>query len=154
MKFKRLVEHMNEAVWVGDKNELTLYANPKFCEITEYSLEEMLGRPSYDFWTAESAERVRAVNKGDRKRGISSSYEGDLVTKSGKEIPVLLSGTPLPDGGTIGIMTDLRKIKEKEALVEESLISRFDRSKARMTVSGIPRFHPRRFVVIRISKAS
>jgi PAS domain S-box-containing protein len=117
---------MNEAVWVGDKFERTIYVNPKFCEITEYSLGEMLGRLSYDFWTPESAKRVKMANEGDRKRGISSSYEGDLLTKSGKKIPVLLSGTPLPDGGTIGIITDLRKIREREALVEESLINRFD----------------------------
>jgi len=114
IRFRRLVEHMNEAVWVGDRNEKTVYSNPKFCEITEYTLTEMLGRPSYDFWTPESAERVKAVNESDRKRGVSSSYEGELLTKSGRKIPVLLSGTPLPDGGTIGIMTDLREIKKKE----------------------------------------
>jgi PAS domain S-box-containing protein len=125
IRFRRLVEHMNEAVWVGDRHELTVYANPKFCEIMEYSLEEMLGRPSYDFWTPESVKRVKQVNETDRASGVSSSYEGDLLTKSGKAIPVLLSGTPLPDGGTIGIMTDLREIRRKEAQVE-SLLNRFD----------------------------
>jgi len=112
--YKRLVEHMNEAVWMGDKNEITVYANPKFCELMEFSLEEMLGRKSYDFWDEESVAKVKQVNKDKRKQGISSSYEGNLLTKSGKKIPVLLSGTPLADGGTIGIMTDLRQLKEKE----------------------------------------
>ncbi len=112
--YKRLVEHMNEAVWMGDKNEVTIYANPKFCELMEYSLEEMLGRKSYDFWDVESAQKVKLINQAKRKKGVSSSYEGALLTKSGKKIPVLLSGTPLADGGTIGIMTDLRKIKRKE----------------------------------------
>lgn len=125
LTFRRLVEHMSEAVWVGDRNERTVYANPKFCELLGYSLEEMLGRPSYDFWTPESARRVQEVNEKERKRGVSSAYEGDLLTKAGKQIPVLLNGTPLPDGGTIGIMTDLREIKKKEAEVE-TLLSRFD----------------------------
>lgn len=125
LTFRRLVEHMNEAVWVGDRDERTVYANPKFCELLGYPLEEMLGRFSYDFWTPESAKRVQEVNEKDRKRGVSSAYEGDLLTKSGQPIPVLLNGTPLPDGGTIGIMTDLREIKKKEAEVE-TLLSRFD----------------------------
>jgi len=57
---------------------------------------------------------VRNTNTLKRKKGESSSYEGNLVTKSGKIIPVMTNGTPLPDGGTIGIMTDLREIKAKE----------------------------------------
>lgn len=113
--YQKLVEHMNEAVWMGDKNERTVYANPKFCELMEYSLSEMLGRESYDFWDKESAERVLWVNSHHRAKGVSSSYEGNLLTKSGKLIPVLLSGTPLPDGGSIGIMTDLRELKKKES---------------------------------------
>lgn len=99
---------------MGDKNERTIYANPKFCKLLGFSLEEMMGRKSYDFWDKESAKRVRDVNMTKRKKGISSSYEGNLLTKDKKLIPVLLSGTPLPDGGTIGIMTDLTELKKKE----------------------------------------
>jgi PAS domain S-box-containing protein len=85
--FRKMVENMNEAVWMGDKNERTIYANPKFCKIMEYSLEEMLGKESYEFWDSESAKTVREVNLSKRKKGISSSYEGNLLTKSGKKIP-------------------------------------------------------------------
>ena len=60
---------MNEAVWMGDKNEITVYANPKFCELMEMSLEEMLGRPSYDFWDKQSAQTVKNVNLNKRKKG-------------------------------------------------------------------------------------
>ena len=112
--YKKLVEHLNEGVWMGDKDEKTIYANPKFCKMTEYTLEEMLGKESYVFWDEESAEIVRETNEKKRKKGISSSYEGNLLTKNGKKIPVLLSGTPLPNGGTIGIMTDLTELKKKE----------------------------------------
>lgn len=112
--YRKLVEHMNEAVWMGDKNEKTVYANPKFCSIMGYTLEEMLGKESYEFWDEESAARVKSVNTTHRKKGVSSSYEGNLLTKDGKKIPVLVSGTPLPDGGTVGIITDLSELKKKE----------------------------------------
>lgn len=114
-----LLKHMNEAVWVGDAQERTVYANPKFCELMEYSLEEMMGRESYDFWDEESAAKVQWANEHHRARGVSSSYEGNLLTKSKKKIPVLLSGAPLPGGGTVGIMTDLRELKKRESLFKK-----------------------------------
>ena len=112
--YKKLLDNMNEAVWLGDSDERTVYANKKFASMLGYKLEEMIGRESYDFWDKESAERVKGVNDSDRKKGISSSYEGNLLTKDGKLIPVLLSGSPFPGGGTVGIMTDLRELKKKE----------------------------------------
>ncbi len=114
IRFKSLVENMNEAVWMGDKDERTIYANPKFCQMTGYTLEEMLGQESYVFWTKESVRRVKEINATDRKVGVSSSYEGELLTKDKQRIPVLVSGTPLPDGGTIGIITDLTDLKKRE----------------------------------------
>ena len=120
--YKKLLDTMNEAVWLGDENERTVYANYKFAKMLGYTLDEMLGRESYDFWDKESADRVKNVNDTKRKKGLSSSYEGNLVTKDGKKIPVLLSGTPFPDGGTVGIMTDLTEIKKKEA--KERILSK------------------------------
>lgn len=113
-RFHQLVEHMNEAVWMGDTHERTVYANKKFQTLVEYSLDEMIGLKSYVFWDNESAATVKRVNEEDRQHGKASTYEGNLKTKTGKLIPVLLSGAPLPDGGTVGIMTDLRKLRETE----------------------------------------
>lgn len=112
--YKNLIENMKEAVWLGDKDENTIYANPEFCKLMGYSLEEMIGKESYYFWDKESSERVKKINRTKRKAGESSTYEGNLLTKSGEQIPVLVSGTPTNDGGTIGIITDLRELKEKE----------------------------------------
>jgi len=66
------------------------------------------------FRDKDSAKTVRNTNEHKRKKGINSSYQGNLLTKSGKRIPVLANGAPLPGGGTIGIMTDLSDLKEKE----------------------------------------
>jgi len=112
--YRKLLENMAEAVWMGDENEKTIYANPKFCKLVGYSLEEMIGQESYIFWDEESAKTVRNTNAWKRKKWESSSYFWNLLTKSGKIIPVKLNGTPTPDGWTIGIMTDLRELKEKE----------------------------------------
>jgi len=112
--YKKLLDNMNEAVWLGDRDERTVYANKKFADMLGYELEEMIGQESYVFWDKESAERVKKVNDTKRKKGLSSSYYGNLLTKDGKKIPVLLHGSPFPGGGTVGIMTDLTELKKKE----------------------------------------
>lgn len=112
--YKKLIEHMEEAVWIWDRDERSLFANEKFCKLVWYSMEEVLWKKSYDFWDEDSVKKVKKINNKDRKKWISSSYSWNLLTKKWKKIPVILNGTPLPDGWSIGIMTDLTKVKEKE----------------------------------------
>jgi len=122
--YEELILNMNEALWLGDKNEKTIYANPKFCKLVGRSLEDMFGLESYNFWDEESRNIVKQENK-KRKKEKSSSYEGKLLTKTGEKIPVFINGTYLPDGGTIGIMTDLRELKkiDKKRRELESIIN-------------------------------
>ena len=126
---RALVDCMDLAAWMGDRNERTIYANKKFCDLVGYTLREMLGRFSYDFCTSESAEIIKENNKKYREKGLSSSYEIELLTKSGKTIPVRLNGTPLPDGGTVGIMEDLREIKKKEKALQKQTHDLEERNK-------------------------
>lgn len=116
--YRKIVEHMAESVWIGDENERTVYANPNFCKLIGYSLDEMIGRESYDFRDHESAKTV-ASNNVLRKEGEASKYEGILRSKDGTLIPVACSGTPIPWGGTVGIMTDLREVKSLQRAKEE-----------------------------------
>jgi len=111
--YKRIIDHMWESVWIWDEDERTIYANPNFCNIMEYSLEEMIWRESYDFRDPDSAKIV-ANNNEKRKEWESSKYEGVLRSKNGNLIPVLCSWTPIPWGWTVWIMTDLREIKDLE----------------------------------------
>lgn len=112
--YKKLVENIHEAVWMGDRKERTIYINPKFTALTGYTLEELRGMQSYTFFDKKSVEQVRHINQTDRKKGISSIYEGNLVGKKGEIIPALVNGSPLHDGGTIAIISDLRLEKKHE----------------------------------------
>ncbi len=113
--FKTIVEHMSESVWIWDKDEKTIYANPNFCNLVWYTLEEMIWRESYDFWDEESKKTVKEVNERERKLWETwwkpSTYEWNLLTKDGEKIPVFLSWAPLPDWWSVWIMTDLREIE-------------------------------------------
>ncbi len=120
--YRTLVEKMHEVVWMCDEQERTVYVNPRFFEMTGFTLDDIIGKQSYDFWDPESAETVRKVNSNERVRGLSSSYEGNIITKAGEKIPVFVSGMPLESGGTMGIMTDMREVKTREA--QERVLSR------------------------------
>ena len=107
----RIAESMNECLWVGDVNHNTIYINPVYENLSGYKLEEVIGKPA-DFCFTEKDKKVMANQHRLRERGLPSQYEATLVTKSGKKIPMLISGAPNASGGTIAILTNLTKIKK------------------------------------------
>lgn len=74
IEYKNILDAMTESIWIGDENERTVYANPNFCRIMEYTLEEMIGKESYVFWDEESTKTVKK-NNSLRKKGENSKYE-------------------------------------------------------------------------------
>ncbi|PIZ75478.1 hypothetical protein COY05_03900 [Candidatus Peregrinibacteria bacterium CG_4_10_14_0_2_um_filter_38_24] len=113
-----IAEAMNECLWVGDKKHHTIYVNPTFEKTSEYPLKEAIGRYCTDFFDDEGKKIIEDHHKL-RTHGMSSQYEATMLSKSGKKIPLLISGAPTKSGGTIGIFTNLTKLKklaEKERL--------------------------------------
>ncbi len=116
-----ILETMNECVWLGDKNHITVYVNPKFEEISGYKLAECIGKNCTYFFDKESKQKISEHHKL-RISGESSQYEATLITKSNEKVPLLVSGAPTPKGGTIGIftnLTQLKKLADKEKLSQE-----------------------------------
>lgn len=100
---------------VDDADGKIIYANQTFCSIVGYDANEITQHNSIEFWDDESKKKIQEVDKTVRSKGESSTYECTLVSKKGNTIPVLVSGAPRENGGSVGIITDLTKIKEQEA---------------------------------------
>ncbi|MBT3864477.1 PAS domain S-box protein [Candidatus Peregrinibacteria bacterium] len=132
-KFRQLVEHMNEGLWVGDENHNTTYVNPKFAEMAGLSKEECLKKDCFDFYDEDSVQDIQA-NHELRTKGTSSQYELTMMNKNGDKIPLLCSGTPI-SGGTLGIFTNLSLLKEKEQQITE--LSKSERLLAYITDNSI-----------------
>lgn len=111
--YKIIIENMKESLWVGDKDHKTLYVNPSFERIFGYKKEDWLGKHSYSYFNESNQKLLRDQND-QRIAGKYSVYEVDVLKKDGGAIPVLMSGAPLPNGGTVGIMADLSEIKESK----------------------------------------
>lgn len=116
-----IAKAMNEPLWLGDKNHKTIYVNPVYEALSGYSLKECIGKPA-DFCFDEKSKRIIAEHHGLRKKGVSSQYEATILSKTGKRIPVLVSGAPTETGGTIGIfinLTLIKKLKEQQQMAEQ-----------------------------------
>jgi PAS domain S-box-containing protein len=108
-----IAEAMNECLWLGDKNHKTIYINPVYEKTSGYKLEEVIGKPA-DFCFDEETRRIIQQHHGLRSKGAASQYEGTMISKSGKKIPLLISGAPTETGGSIGIFINLTKLKKLE----------------------------------------
>lgn len=111
---ENIAEAMNECLWVGDKKHNTIYVNPTFERISEYTLAEAVTMYCTDFFDDEGKKIIEDHHKL-RTHGLSSQYEAVMVSKSGKKIPLLISGAPTKSGGTIGIFTNLTNLKKLAA---------------------------------------
>jgi PAS domain S-box-containing protein len=106
-----IVKTMNECFWIGDEKHNTIYVNPMFEKTSEYSLKECIGKYCTFFFDEEGKKIIEEHHKL-RPLGISSQYEATMLSKSGKKIPLLISGAPTNTGGTMGIFTNLSQLKK------------------------------------------
>lgn len=112
-QFHQLVEYMSEGVWVGDREDKTMYTNPALQGMMEATGQILIGKFSKDFFDDASKQKIFRENE-KRKQGIASHYEATLISTKGNPIPVLIHGVPFGDGGSMGTVTDLRAVKSTE----------------------------------------
>lgn len=125
-QWNSIIEKMNEGVMIVNNEDEIMYANEKFCSIAGYNFYEMEGQIAkyllLDF--EESAKADKTLE--DRKNNLSSQYEIQLKTKSGKKIWVLVSGSPYHDKkgnvvGSIGIHTDISILKKSHRELDDAI---------------------------------
>ncbi|HHP7236349.1 MAG TPA: SpoIIE family protein phosphatase [Desulfobacterales bacterium] len=124
VKYRRIIESTAEGFLLMDGNYRITDVNQAFCEMVGYSREEILGRTPLKF--ADEDYRQFLIHSSEE--GMFSDrlreFEGAMVTKSGKKIPVLAHGNTLRDdgGGVIGNMLfvfDMTQPKRSLALAAE-----------------------------------
>ena len=129
LKHKVLIESLNEGFAVVDKNSVWIYVNNRFGEMLEYSVDDLIGRPTRDFLNKENLT-IQQEHFSKRKNRISSKYELEWTSKSGRRIPTSISAVPIlgkNDGfqGSFAVISDLSAYKAAERkyklLAEQSL---------------------------------
>lgn len=123
-QFRRLVETLSEGLGMLDENGVISYVNDRLCEILEYARQELLGRTATELF--DSALRItlepETLRKMLRRR---TSSEMEMITKTGRRLPVIISASPVYDDagsfrGTIAAITDISILKRAEKSLRES----------------------------------
>ena len=132
--FQLIVESSNEGVWVIDKNELTVFVNPKMAEMLEYEPYEMVGKVLFDFMDDEGKE-VALKNLSKRKNGIKENHEFLLRTKSGlplwtemKSSPIIISDKYQGALAFVSDITDRKRTESEQLEILSNYYSLFEDS--------------------------
>jgi sigma-B regulation protein RsbU (phosphoserine phosphatase) len=133
------VETAGEGFILMDENLVIQEVNDAYCRMTGYTREELLGVTPLDLATEDfkqfmTANRQRILAREHRE------FEGSLVSKNGRLVPILIHGSTLRDdqGRTIGNMafvTDMTENKKALALAGEVQKSLLPQEKP--TVTGL-----------------
>lgn len=121
---RAIVEEMHDAVYVRGTDRNIIYMNPAAEKFSGWSLEEALKVPCYKVF-GDPGERCNGkcpidpvVATGKPTRHM----EGFVETRAGKNVPVEVSVTPLPDqAGIAGAVVIVRDISQIRALDQDRL---------------------------------
>ncbi len=115
--YKKFASHSLSPITLTDENENILFANPAFCKLLDYQIEEMISKNLRQF-TNRVEFSTYQVNTYLRKKGIAGLYESVLIKKNESEVNVQLSASPVfNDENTLicimTIFTDLTQFCNK-----------------------------------------
>ncbi len=122
-KYRLLVETMNDGLVIQDENGLLTYVNERFCEMIEYSKDELINRP-VDIFLDRDNQKVLKEQLIRRRKGESKPHEIVWTSKNGRKIPTIISPRSLFDGeghfqGSFAVITDIDELKWVERELRE-----------------------------------
>jgi PAS domain S-box-containing protein len=118
-RHRRIVETANEGIWEIDKEMRTVFVNARMAEMLGYTMEEMIGRPVFEFLFpedySEGERRLERAKQGNPARSIEFRYrrkDGSVLWTIGSRTPKLdMQGNFL---GSFAMISDITRRKRNE----------------------------------------
>ncbi|WP_111707099.1 PAS domain S-box protein [Lutibacter citreus] len=112
----RILKTANEGYWIIDLEDKTVSVNTKMCFILGYKESEIIGKHINDFVNDKNNEIFKNEIK-NRKFGISSNYEIELMNANGQSIPCLFNASPVYNQeniivGSFALVTNISNLKK------------------------------------------
>jgi len=119
-KYRNIIANMNLGLIEVDNYEYVTFANNSFCEMSGYSLKELIGKNARTLLAKTENVNTFKEKKDLREKGIADAYQVKLTNKRGDEKWWLISGAPRYDDngekvGSIGIHLDITAQKKQES---------------------------------------
>jgi len=124
-KYRHLVETMNEGLVMIDEQGRIEFTNPRFLDMSGFKKEELIGKSFLMVFAPDERENV-ALHWTSRILGIQSSYETELLRKSGDTLSVLISPQRLSNEqdeflGSLAVITDISAGKKVEITQQKKI---------------------------------
>jgi len=123
-KYRNLVENAQEGVWAVDDTDLTIFVNPKICEMLGYTRDEMMRKSLYLFLEDSGIELIKGFRER-REKGLTDTYEVDFVKKDGTLVSTSINAAPILNEngefkGSFAFINDITNRKIAERKLKES----------------------------------
>lgn len=133
-KYKRIVDNIELGLLEVDADDNIAHANDAFCKLVEYDIHEIIGRNASELFLREQDREAMRKRNDSRKKGMSDVYQIPIITKSGTEKWMVISGAPNFDShgnqvGSIGIhldISDQRRLANENAFKDSKLSNLFE----------------------------
>ena len=122
-KYRRIVETAGEGFLLMDESLKIMDLNNAYCRMVDYSRNELIGKSLLDMVTEDyryffSAKREDLLNHGYYE------FEGEIIARAGKSVPVLIHANALRDDtsviiGNMAFITDMTEHKKALTLAGE-----------------------------------
>ena len=124
--FINFVDHMNDGILLVDNDEIIVYTNASFCEITGYRKRDLIGRVASDLLLQEQDVPKMKSKIEARNEAKKEGYEIKITTKTGKTKWMKISASPVIDEkgnilGSLGVHSDITVQKEREFELAQSV---------------------------------
>ncbi|MFZ4464695.1 MAG: PAS domain S-box protein, partial [Bacteroidales bacterium] len=124
LKYRQLIESLNEGIWMIDEKAVTTFANPIMAEMLGYTVEEMLGRHLFSFMD-EQGTQIASRNLERRQQGFRENHEFEFIRKNGVRIYTSLETGPVTDvdgnyRGAVAGVIDITQRRQAEVALRES----------------------------------
>ncbi len=118
-KYSNIIANMNMGLLEVDNDDKVLFANQSFCDMSGFSLLDLLGNKASELLMDKSQQQIITNKNAIRNDGVSDSYEITTKNKEGKTKHWLISGAPNYNIngeliGSIGIHLDITNQKKLE----------------------------------------
>src|SRR5450631_4501916 len=118
-KYRNITANMRLGLLEVDNDEIITFANLSFCEMSGYSITELLGEKASNLFAKDEQAAILQQKNELRKQGHSDAYEIALHNKNGEPKWWLISGAPHYNDkgeliGSIGIHLDITRQKKLE----------------------------------------
>ncbi len=123
-EYKRLIQTMNEGLWVQNEDGVVSFVNDRLCEMLGYSAKEMIGHRVAEFLDEPSLKKLGDRTQTRGQQG-APSREIEWSCKDGRRVWTIVAPSLLYDAegeflGSFAVVTDITEHKRAQGAVSRA----------------------------------